>query len=64
MENNSAGEKDKKEGKDKLKKVWNEQNRLKTTLKKVFQPAFGCAQHPKAGQNTQQLSISTLCKAY
>ena len=23
--------------------------------KKVFQPAFGCAQHPKAGQNTQQM---------
>ena len=21
----------------------------------VFQPAFGCAQHPKAGQNTQQM---------
>ena len=25
-------------------------------LKKVFQPAFGCAQHPNAGQNTQQIS--------
>ena len=24
--------------------------------KKMFQPAFGCAQHPKAGQNTQQTS--------
>ena len=24
--------------------------------KKVFQPAFGCAQHPKAGRNTQQIS--------
>ena len=23
-------------------------------LKKVVQPAFGCAQHPKAGRNTQQ----------
>ena len=23
--------------------------------KKVFRPAFECAQHPKAGQNTQQL---------
>ena len=22
--------------------------------KKVFQPALGCAQHPKAGRNTQQ----------
>ena len=22
--------------------------------KKVFQPAFGCMQHAKAGQNTQQ----------
>ena len=25
-------------------------------IKKVLQPAFVCAQHPKAGQNTQQLS--------
>ena len=23
-------------------------------LKKMFRPAFGCAQHPKAGRNTQQ----------
>ena len=23
-------------------------------VKKVFQPAFGCAQHPKSGKNTQQ----------
>ena len=30
------------------KKVWK-------WLKKVFQPAFGCAQHPKAGWNTQQI---------
>ena len=22
----------------------------------VFQPVFGCAQHPKAGQNTQHLT--------
>ena len=28
-------------------------------LKKMFRPASGCAQHPKAGQNTQQ---SSLCK--
>ena len=26
--------------------------------KKVFQPAFGCTQHPKAGQNTQHTSFS------
>ena len=24
----------------------------------VFQPAFGCAQHPKAGQNTQQRGLT------
>ena len=24
-------------------------------LKKGFRPAFWCAQHPKAGQNTQQM---------
>ena len=24
-------------------------------MKKVFRPAFWCAQHPKAGQNTQQV---------
>ena len=35
-----------------LKKVWNEQKRLKTA-EKVVRPAFGCAQHPKAGRNTQ-----------
>ena len=28
--------------------------RLKTA-EKVVQPAVGCMQHPKAGQNTQQL---------
>ena len=26
------------------------------TAEKMFQPAFGCKQHPKAGQNTQQLT--------
>ena len=26
------------------------------TAKKVFQPAFGCVQHPKAGQNTKHTS--------
>ena len=35
-------------------KVLKEQKRLKTA-EKVVRPAFGCAQHPKAGQNTQQL---------
>ena len=29
--------------------------RLKTA-KKVFLPAFGCAQQPKVGQNTQHVS--------
>ena len=24
---------------------------------KMYQPALGCVQHPKAGQNTQQLCI-------
>ena len=37
-----------------LKKLWNEQKRLKNGWKKMFWPALGCAQHPKAGQNTQQ----------
>ena len=23
-------------------------------LEKMFRPAYGCSQHPKAGQNTQQ----------
>ena len=27
-------------------------------LKKVFRPAVGCAQHPKAGQNTQQTIVT------
>ena len=30
--------------------------KVKKRLKKRFQPAFGCTQHPKAGRNTQQLS--------
>ena len=39
------------------------EKRLKPTKKmlemaqKVFQPAVGCMQHPKAGPNTQQLSL-------
>ena len=35
---------------------WNEQKRLKTDEKR-FRPAFGCAQHPKAGRNTQQIQL-------
>ena len=28
----------------------------------MFRPAFGCAKHPKAGQNTQQMyTKSVLC---
>ena len=30
-------------------------SQLKSTLTKMFQPPFGCAQQPKAGQNTQQM---------
>ena len=30
---------------------------------KVFWPAFGCAQHPKAGQNTQHTFVS-LCPQF
>ena len=26
----------------------------------LFQPAFGCAQHPKAGRNIQQVSVKCL----
>ena len=37
-----------------MKKLTNQQKRLKQ-FKFVFWPNFGCAQHPKAGQNTQQL---------
>ena len=29
--------------------------KFKNDWNKVVQPAFGCVQHPKAGQNTQQL---------
>ena len=39
-----------------LKNFWNEQKRLKIA-KKLFWPAFGCAQHLKAGWNTQQMSF-------
>ena len=28
--------------------------KIENGWEKLFQPAFGCAQHPKAGQNTQQ----------
>ena len=44
-----------------------EQKRLKTAEKKVFQPDFGCTQHPKAGRNTQHTSIIgfyNLCSAF
>ena len=30
---------------------------LQQRLKKMFQPALGCAQHPKAGRNTQQVPL-------
>ena len=26
----------------------------------MFRPAFGCTQHPKAGRNTQQLSVHSM----
>ena len=29
--------------------------------KKMFRPAFGCAQHPKAGLNTQLISSVLKC---
>ena len=29
--------------------------KIEKRLKKMFRPAFGCAQHPKAGGNTQQV---------
>ena len=32
--------------------------KVEKQLKKMFQPAFGCAQHPKAGQNTQHLALA------
>ena len=28
------------------------------TAEKMFRPVFGCCKHPKAGQNTQQISVS------
>ena len=31
--------------------------------KKIFRPPFGCAQHPKAGRNTQQLLYQTKVKS-
>ena len=37
-----------------IEKPLKEEKRL-NTVKKVFQPALRYAQHPKAGQNTQQL---------
>ena len=33
---------------------------VKKTAEKRFRPAFGCAQHPKAGRNTQQTATSYL----
>ena len=29
--------------------------KVEMARKKVFQPAFGCEQHPKAGQNAQHI---------
>ena len=29
-------------------------------MKKMFRPAFGCAQHPKAGRNTQHFLFANL----
>ena len=34
--------------------------KVENSWKKVVQPAFGCAQHPKAGRNMQHAS-SPLC---
>ena len=36
-----------------IEKCYNEEKRLKLAIK-VIQPAFGCAKHPKGGQNMQQ----------
>ena len=33
-----------------------------TFLKKRFRPAFGCAQHLKAGRNTQQFKMKNKIK--
>ena len=38
----------------KLKKVFNEQKRLKTAEKSSL-TSFGCAQHPKADRNTHHM---------
>ena len=38
-----------------VKKTEKGVNKLKRAQKTVFQPDFGCEQHPKAGQNTQQM---------
>ena len=32
-------------------KIWSK--KVEKRLKKMFRPTFGCAQHPKAGRNTQ-----------
>ena len=32
--------------------------KVKKRLKKMFRPAFGCAQHTKAGRNTQQMETT------
>ena len=34
--------------------------KVKKRLKKRFRPAFGCAQHPKAGRNTQHMTTKWL----
>ena len=31
--------------------------KVENGFKKAVQPAFGCAQHPKTGRNTQQLAV-------
>ena len=38
-----------------LKGLAQYKKKVENGWKKVVQPAFGCAQHPKAGRNTQQL---------
>ena len=41
--------------------VWNQ---VKNSSKKVFCPAFGCAQHLKDGQNTQQSKLALFGLVY
>ena len=40
------------------KLIWpSSSKKLENGPQKLFQPAFRCAQHPKAGQNTQQVGM-------